>query len=219
MKAIIKAVLISGLLMAAIPSAFAQRPRQPLSDEAQQQVESALPAKAPAAVQDATQAADLRRQCRLWRTRLHPVCQLRLHAYGRKDRGVYDGRVARSRRVRTRQSPAVRCRLPEQHRRQFVHRSSAAAEPAGICAQRRRTVGDPRNHRGVHRFRKRGRGDLAGIRPDARRARCGAPGAGRTRRRSSSIRPTIRSTAPSAAKASSMSVSSFGCTAPIHATA
>jgi len=45
--------LIPALLLAPATSAFAERPRRPLSDEARQQVERALPAKAPAVAREA----------------------------------------------------------------------------------------------------------------------------------------------------------------------
>ncbi len=48
MKPMLRVVLTAMLLLTATLSAFAQRPRQPLSDEAQQRVEGALPDKAPA---------------------------------------------------------------------------------------------------------------------------------------------------------------------------
>ena len=48
MKPMLQAVLTCILLLTATISGFAQRPRQPLSDEAQRQVEGALPDKAPA---------------------------------------------------------------------------------------------------------------------------------------------------------------------------
>lgn len=48
MKSTLQALLITALFLAPAPSAFAQRPRRPLSEEAKRQLEDVLPTKAPA---------------------------------------------------------------------------------------------------------------------------------------------------------------------------
>jgi len=48
MRSTLQTLLITAVFLALTTPAFAQRPRRPLSDEAKQQVESVLPAKAPA---------------------------------------------------------------------------------------------------------------------------------------------------------------------------
>ena len=53
MKSTLHALLITALFLALATSAFAQRPRRPLSEEAKKQVQRVLPAKAPAVAKEA----------------------------------------------------------------------------------------------------------------------------------------------------------------------
>ena len=53
MKSTFHALLITALLFAPAPSALAQKPRRPLSEEAKKQVEGALPTEAPAVAKEA----------------------------------------------------------------------------------------------------------------------------------------------------------------------